>query len=305
MQFFKKIYALQACGNYSHPVKKSFRRVGNVSKRASFWLSVRVRASVTVEASIAIPIFIFSFVEILSLLSFLSVYGDMLCAVKEVGEPVSIYGYAYDLLNGEREVSLGETALSSVVFSKLYLEKQIQTRFQTNTSGQLIEGGAEGISLLGSYVSRDNNCIRILATYNLQPAISFAGTKVKLQTDYYARLWTGYSLEKETGAEYVYITDNASVYHTTRDCTHLRLSIKTVTAEELTEERNDSGGRYTRCPWCLSQTQMAGSYYITKSGDRYHGKLSCSGLKRTTYKVTKEEVSYLPMCKRCEQKEEP
>ncbi len=118
-----------------------------------------------------------------------------------------------------------------------------------------------------------------------------------------ARAWTGRDGAYEGGADsltYVYVAENGSVYHTSSACTHIDLSIHTALASEVGDLRNGSGGRYTACEICLKDEAESGDVlYITNEGDRYHGSLACSGLKRTVRMVEISKISGLRECSRC------
>lgn len=310
-EYHKKIYiqrkmSLQACGNCSQFSNSFFCRVPDYLKRASLGLSVGIRASVSIEASVAIPVFLFCFLEVLSLLNYISVYSGVLYAMKATGDPVCIYGYAYDLVTEEvEEVSLGEKVVTSLMFSEAYLDSQIRQQCDEPLYENTIQRGVEGISLLGTYIDREDGDISIVAHYTMEPLISIAGTELSVICRYYGRMWTGYALEEcETDKEYVYITDSGSVYHLTESCTYLKLSISTVAKGALEEARNNSGSKYKACDICCDAKRQRELYYITSSGTRYHVDLSCSGLKRTTYRVEKSEVEGWSACSRCGQKEE-
>lgn len=120
-----------------------------------------------------------------------------------------------------------------------------------------------------------------------------------------ARAWTGRDEDSivnnnESSSEYVYITENASVYHTSSSCTHLKLSISQISSSQLGSARNENGGKYHACEKCSEGTAIADTVYITEDGDRYHNKLSCSGLKRTVTMVDIDQVSHLSECSRCQ-----
>lgn len=274
-------------------------------KKVSLRLSVNAKASVSIEASIAIPIFLFCFLEIMSLLNYLWVYNGVLYAVKMVGEPISILGNVYDeLMDSGEEFHLGKEVISALAFSEVYLASQVSGQCDDPLFAQTIRDGAEGISFLGSHINTREDSLLILARYTVEPLFSFTGTSLSMSNRYYGRLWTGYSLgENEEEAEYVYITENGSVYHLTKSCTHLKLSIKSVDVKELSDKRNNSGERYTECSKCCEEEEEVSIYYITATGERYHTELSCSGLKRTIYMVTPEEVADWPLCSRCGQEE--
>ncbi len=114
--------------------------------------------------------------------------------------------------------------------------------------------------------------------------------------------WTGRSLTREDkendGTDiYVYITDNASVYHTTKACSHLHLSIEKVSFSELPLHRNANGGKYYACERCCGEI-IPDTVYITKNGVRYHSDINCGGLTRNIKRVKLSSI-LLPPCQRC------
>ncbi len=116
------------------------------------------------------------------------------------------------------------------------------------------------------------------------------------------RSWTGYTGESfQAGGkeELVYRTPEGEVYHRSRDCTYLRLTIRAVTSAELSDLRNESGGKYTPCEYCVRKQQAGVLVYITDYGNSYHNKSTCQGLKRTIMAVPLSQVGGLRSCSRC------
>lgn len=116
------------------------------------------------------------------------------------------------------------------------------------------------------------------------------------------RAWVGF-----TGLDnreiYVYITPTGSVYHLSNDCTHLNLSVRTVTLNQARNSKNENGEQYRPCMLC--DVTHAILVFITEEGQCYHGERSCSGLKRTVRQVPLSEVSGRACCIRCmERKDE-
>ncbi len=110
--------------------------------------------------------------------------------------------------------------------------------------------------------------------------------------------WCGYENCYFPDDEYVFITEDSEVYHRDRLCSHIRLSVREVTADELPALRNESGGRYRSCGICHSRLSDK-NLYITDDGDRYHNSVTCSGLKRTVRAVRLSEVRDRRPCSRC------
>ncbi|MCD8023090.1 MAG: pilus assembly protein, partial [Lachnospiraceae bacterium] len=105
--------------------------------------------------------------------------------------------------------------------------------------------------------------------------------------------------EQETEEDvWVYVTATGTVYHTTTECSYLKLSIFTIDIDSLSTLRNNSGEIYHACELCGAS---AGNIvYATTEGNRYHSSLSCSGLKRTVTQVKLSEVSEdMHACSKC------
>ena len=116
------------------------------------------------------------------------------------------------------------------------------------------------------------------------------------------RAWIGYTGEGGYGNGeeiFVYITPEGTVYHKNRDCSYLKLSIRSIRAENLEEARNSSGSRYNPCGTCAERGSPAGTVYVTDYGDRYHNSRSCSGLKRTVMMAPLREVHGKRACSKC------
>lgn len=306
--FLKKILkqekSLQARGNYSK-VSHYFFWLHSWLTRASLTLPACIKGVITIEASIAIPVFLFCFLEIMSLFHYISTYSGILYVMKQVGDPVCIHGYAYNMImEGTGEQKIGEQIVSSLIFSEGYLDTQIRKYCSDTVNENYIQNGIKGISLLGSNINRDSGVVSIVARYALKPMFSIAGTEYKVISRYYGRLWTGYTLkESEIVKEYVYVTETGSVYHLSKDCTYLRLSVSSVGKTELDEKRNESGARYKPCEICFDSKRPQELYYITKSGNRYHSEIGCSSLKRTIYRIELAEIEQRSVCSRCSQGE--
>ena len=117
--------------------------------------------------------------------------------------------------------------------------------------------------------------------------------------------WTG-TVHKFAGEEetekmevMVYVTESGSVYHKNLNCSHLKLSVVKISGSSVSGMRNEYGEKYHACEGCSRGEKPGGSVYITKSGNRYHNKKECSGLKRSVRLVKESDVENIHACSRC------
>lgn len=119
------------------------------------------------------------------------------------------------------------------------------------------------------------------------------------------RAWTGRDSGSAVGdgeghdPEYVYVTENGTVYHTSSSCTHIDLSITQAELSSVHWLRNENGERYTACEKCSGDHSDGDTVYITLYGNRYHGSVHCSGLKRSVRLVDISKIQGLKECERC------
>lgn len=279
------------------------------------------RAGITLEVSLVMPMFLMFVMMLFSVFDMMCLHIVMDSALQQVGQEMSVYSYVYhaydtrfkesgktDYLYGEGNMTLSSEQSQTYDFLKdMFLkEGYIKSRIvslvgEERLENSMIVGGISGITLWRSDLEEDNQILDLTMTYRVRPWFSFSGIgEMVLMNRCYVHTYTGYVQETlEDGTETYYITENAEVYHTNRECTHLRLTIRSVSSEALSETRNLYGGKYTECEICYTEDKEEECLYIALQGDRYHSAISCSGLKRTVYTVSQKEISGLPLCSRC------
>lgn len=158
-----------------------------------------------------------------------------------------------------------------------------------------VQRGDLNISVLQSGASE--NYIELRTNYKIRLPIHFFSVDgVAVTQCSKSRKWTG---DKERGDEedYVYVTEHGTVYHCSRSCSYLDLSIQAIAAEEVGAKRNKNGNKYYACSECAAgNTNIV---YITDYGTCYHRNLACSSLKRTVYMVPISEVGGKGPCSKC------
>ncbi len=117
--------------------------------------------------------------------------------------------------------------------------------------------------------------------------------------------WIGYggtgtaedNKENAGSSDTVFLTDNAEVYHTHADCTHLDLTIMRTTMSDVNNLRNEYGSRYKPCS--SFPKNYDGPVYVTAKGDFYYPSTGYNSLTRHVRMVSKSECPELRICERC------
>lgn len=240
---------------------------------------VRRRGSLTVEAALVLPLLMSGMLALISLIlmwhtgqrlqMLLAGKAQELAMECADGRSISLTDVREDIANGLTEEDI-----------------------------RFIRNGRDGIDLSGS--DADNGeYIDLCVRCELIPLTDMFGLlSLPFERRCLVHAWCGYISGYFPDKEYVYITQDSEVYHTDRDCTHLRLTVKETSSREVGDLRNDDGRRYRPCEICHAKLSD-GKLYITSEGDRYHNSITCSALKRTVWAVRIDRVKGRRPCSRC------
>lgn len=257
------------------------------------------KASMTIEACFVLPFFLFAFLNIISIVEIYRLQGNMSAAMHDTAKQMAVYGYEYRQIGGG---SAG--AAESLGLTYLYAAGKVRTKLgEAYLDSSPLAGSASSISWLRSSVMQDGDCIDLVAEYRIEPPAAVVGYQPRvLYNRIRTRAWTGYdnaahSAEGSTEEEIVYITQDGSVYHRSRSCGYLKLSIAAVDIHFLDTQRNQDDGKYYPCGECGGS--CGNIVYITNYGNRYHSTLGCSGLKRTIMAVPISEANGRSACSKC------
>ena len=254
-----------------------------LNNQAKKEMSPRLRASLTLEAAIVYPIFV---CFVVAILFFFRVVEIQLSAEKALD---------YATRQGA-SITTEEGQTRGVVFAEAAAFQRLQEDRQ-KSDYPLWPG------MIVLPVENKEN-ITLSATYLLKLPLPMIGTKyLPVNQKVSSRKWIGYTGGRGSSDAIedtvVYVTSDTEVYHTTPECTHLKLTVTSVSAMGLKDARSENGGKYSRCHLC-KPPQGLSTYYVAKEGDRYHMNVSCSGLKRTYYtKLLSEVQGVLRPCSRC------
>lgn len=271
------------------------------AKRASSFALRKLRASMTVEAAFALPLFLFFMIEIMSAMNMIGMQSRFSAALHQTGNKMAFAGYAYEKTAG----SILPEGIESVALTQLYARSQIlDYAGKEHIDRSCIKNGTAGVSFRGTSIMGEGDRIEIYLSYQIEalfPIIGFDGFTIN--QCYYGRAWTGYDVEHgitdfTEDDPMVYVTETGTVYHTDRNCTYLNPSIKEVNAADIGSSRNQAGGKYYLCEIC-GKKNAQGTVYITGQGSSYHSSVTCSGLKRTIYTIPLSQAGGRGRCSKC------
>lgn len=163
---------------------------------------------------------------------------------------------------------------------------------------RFVSGGILGISLLGSDMSGKE--VKLQADYMVKFPVSLFGTKGIWLTSKNAFVkWKGDLYTGEEQEKWVYITKTGTVYHKNTSCRSLDLNIKECSYHNIYDIRGKNGQRYYPCNKCLKGLNEIEKVYVTDYGALFHGKLSCSALKRTIERISFSKIGSRRPCSYC------
>lgn len=264
--------------------KKSCRRV---------FRNTSLNASITVETALVLPIFMFAMISILYFSEVFRYSDCVLAAMHQSVRSMAVKAYAVNKL-GDMEVADMVGKLSGVAISETYVRGEVSKGLQRAGVKE------RNISYLRSSIM-ENDIIDVVAEEEIEIPYAFIGIpKFRITDRARVHAFTGYdnslNNKNDMQEEVVFVTDTGSVYHSSRSCSHLKVTIKDYPANQADKLRNSSGGKYYPCEYCKGKA--GGRIYLTNFGDRYHSSVSCQALKRSVQAIPKSKIN-LPPCKDC------
>lgn len=265
------------------------------------------KAGMTLEAAFVIPLILFAVLSLFSVMDMMRFHAameqELMKSAKELSVYVPVAERAFVTEDTEDSENLILNLPKGILSAEYGKTKLLQSFSEEDFESAGVVGGKKGISELYSLTVNNKDIVDLVFTYRLKPACNFYQYKgYYLVNRCRMRAWTGYDpLEcEEDEGRYVYITENGTVYHLTKTCTYLDLSIMPVSSEELTELRNVYGEKYSSCKSCTKgKTDDSEQLFVTAMGSSYHTSLTCKGLRRTIHMVLLSEVKNMPACSRC------
>lgn len=259
--------------------------IGGISLQAL--LLKPVGASMTVEACMVLPLFLFFFLNLFSIMEIIRLHGRVEFALWSAGREIALYGTTLDHFTedeGEGIRSVGEN---------IYARQKIMSQL----GEQYVENSPMRNLFCYETATGDKDSFQISAEYQVKPLFPILGFgSFSMRNTYYGRYWRGYDASNQESTDCYYVTKEGEVYHIRPTCTYIQLSVESIARKDLENRKTSDGNEYRLCEKCKGKKE--GFWvFITKEGECYHRDVNCSGLKRTVFTV-KDTQGYRP-CSRC------
>lgn len=245
------------------------------------------KGSISIEAAIALPLFLFVLLFFIYIGNIYTVRSVIYEGCIETAEYMSEYAY---FTNCFEKAEVTDYPIVALRFSEYVDQEALLEKY--------VVGGKRGISFIGSRFPDEEGFIDLKATYYIHISVPLLGAFKHMYTERIKqRAYIGRTSSLSEGAadrnnRFVYVAENAVVYHDTRSCTYLLPSIRSTSSSVAKRQG------YFACKYCGKN--ISGRVYVTTYGDCYHSSRKCSRLKRTVFMKRLSEVN-LPPCSKCAQ----
>lgn len=274
----------------------------------------KLKGSMTVEAALILPIFLFAMLSISFMIEVVRLQIHIGCAAGQVSKELAGYGYTYlkikdKLSDGNQQIQDKETEerwkikneLISIPSLFLAQSKIKEFAGEDYLNKSIIINGANGLSLIGSEILEDGKWINLRVSYEVQlPFNIIPNFKVKVTQHASSHAWIG-NVETDDSSEdsdIVYMTEYGKKYHLSKNCKYLNIKVHAVSEGEIDKCRNKNGGKYYPCHRCMGESD--GCYFITDYGTSYHTKRNCTAISRNIIEKKLSDVQGVSdCCKEC------
>ncbi len=287
----------EACIDLNKALIKILKNLWNRSVSCTI-SQKKIKASLTVEASMVLPVFLFFFMGMIQFMASISIQSAVKNSLYEMGKELAKYAYVTRMGEDVQENLEDWFGAGAYVLAET---KFVSIEGKEFWDKSVVKGGSNGFSFRQSTFLDEEGILDLAVKYEVKIPFLMVGEISFPQVQRcYMRGWVGagsdYFVNQD---EMVYVTETGEVYHRNRDCQHLKITIETVTPMKLPGKRNESGGKYYPCEFCGKKTLLNQLYYITTDGDCFHTRQTCSGLKRTVLTIPITEINGRSPCKRC------
>lgn len=276
--------------------------------------SASLSASLTIEAALALTLFMFTVILLSVPMEILDTQRKVQTVLEITGRELEwlVYKTSHKVHQAEKETlnSSGEAENADVIEFDIWTEIPSKILLQTYLEEEIKEAAGKKVSDIrcdASGIEGGGEWIDLHAVYQVRlPFSIFALDYIKLSSHSRKRGWIGVNggyfsknVNSDKDDEWVYIGRDSTRYHISETCHYISNQITAVTYENIGEQKNSYGTHYKACRKCGRNVSAGGMVYVLPAGEAYHGRKDCSALAYYVQKVRRSEVEYLGVCSYC------
>lgn len=307
LRISKDTPALQASVLKSQSNKRAYQR--------NLYRGNLLNASITFEATLSFPIFLFAVYLMTMPLNMMSTQRKMQAIAESVAKNACQYAYIkatfLPTINGtdEEVLNVSEEENEQINLTETFISL-IESGALTIYTNELVNSKIDdkfvsGVSALGTTCMLDDEMINVRINYKYNLPFSIFGlSSVEQRVQSSRRAWVGKDevkgseSSKEDDEEMVYVGRTSTRYHLKATCHYLYNDIKSVNYSAISSMTNKYGSHFKPCARCAKGVS-SGTVYIMPSGTSFHTSKSCSAITAYVRKVKKSEVESLGVCSYC------
>lgn len=269
----------------------------------------RTTGSMTIEAALVLPLFLFFVTAILYFLVIISLQTDIQLAMEETARSLGKKAYfAEHTARTQASEEDGErTGILSAGINPLTIKAwMLYGGLGERINRSRIVGGVGGFYVYHSGYESKKGILDIVVNYTYQiPFLPEQIGKVRFVQRSRSHVWTGRMLKEGSGGgdasdgTSVYVTPHGTAYHLSKNCPYLDLSIHGMGRDAVDSARNKDGGKYYMCTDCCRKGESYGTVYVTDYGTNWHSDPQCTGLKRTVEEIDFSDAGSRHVCPKC------
>ncbi len=283
------------------------------TKRSSLCTSPLAHGSITLEASICIPLFFLGLLTIIYIINIITIQLTLQIALEETIRDISKEAYIsskfYSMLTEEQANTLEDDSsilenIGATIISVPYVKhKFMNDDIKNFLDNSYVENGSDGISFKFSSVDMKNNIVDVVIDYKYCiPFIPNDLLSFRLSNRCYSRIYMGKDMEKEQKEAffYIYYATTSSVVHTNKYCQYLLNYSKAIRYNEIVRLHPIDG-----CALCANDTTIEqlrkddAIVYLTTNEDIYHITLDCQSFTGDIFRLKISSLENQNICKKC------
>lgn len=262
------------------------------------------KGSLTLEAALVIPVFILFCSCIIYMFSVLNIETKLYKSMEQAARKSATSTYMAEI--PYRDSPTKAAAIYSSV-NAFFLKKHLfSDDLISFADSSYISGGHKGINFYLTSYNIKNHTIDFNISYKVKiPFIPLDALSFSVKQRLFFHTFSGEDISDKKGdfTNYVYITLNGSVYHSSPYCTYLMKSAS-ILSEDTFNSIMTSKNSFSPCSNCVKKGSNTSNYLYCPSSCVYHTRYDCFYLNADIYKVTLESVyKDYKICSRCLKKQ--